>query len=59
MRTTALCDRFRSMTNPSLKMSVDLVDGRWVIGAPWLKEPVMAATWIEAYWMAVLAISNR
>lgn len=47
------------MTNPSLKMSVDLVDGRWVIGAPWLKEPVMAATWIEAYWMAVLAISNR
>lgn len=30
-----------------------LDDGRWQIDAPWLRNPVIEATWEEAYWRAV------
>lgn len=39
----------------SLDMVVrDRVEGdKWTIEAPWLEEPVVADTWLEAYWMAL------
>jgi len=39
--------------NPSLAMEVELIDGRYVIAAPWLSVPVDAPTFAEAYFMAV------
>lgn len=41
------------MTNPSLLMTIEIVDGIWMVDAPWLKEPVTGATWHDAYWEAV------
>jgi hypothetical protein len=38
----------------SLQMQVErLEDGRWTVRAPWLDGPVIAATWPDAYWLAV------
>lgn len=37
----------------SLQMVVEQVDGQWVIDAPWLEEPVVAASWYDAYNEAV------
>jgi hypothetical protein len=34
-------------------------DGTWTVDAPWLEQPVRAATWEEAYWMAVKARSGH
>ncbi len=36
-------------------MVVEIVDGMYVIDAPWLKEPVIAPTWYEAYELAMRA----
>jgi hypothetical protein len=39
----------------SLEMVVEIVDGAWIIDAPWLDEPVTAPTWYEAYELALRA----
>lgn len=39
----------------SLAMQVERVDGVWIVFAPWLTEPVVAATWAEAWEAAVRA----
>jgi hypothetical protein len=36
-------------------MRVETVEGICCITAPWLKEPVYAPTFHEAYWLAVAA----
>ncbi len=37
----------------SLVMDIELVDGTWVLSAPWLDEPLMGPTWEELYWIAL------
>lgn len=38
----------------SLKMKAKKrSDGKWQVDASWLKEPVVADTWEDAYWLAV------
>lgn len=37
----------------SLRMTVKKSGSRWVIRAPWLRDPVIADTWEDAYWLAV------
>ena len=37
----------------SLDMDVEFVDGQYIIDASWLKSPVIARTFHEAYWIAV------
>lgn len=38
----------------SLAMTVERLDtGEYEIGAPWLSEPVRAASFYEAYWLAL------
>ena len=39
----------------SLDMSVEEIDGLYVIDAPWLREPVSAKTFEEAYEKALRA----
>lgn len=34
-------------------MTVERVDGVWVVDAPWLESPVLAPTFEEAYWQAL------
>lgn len=38
--------------SPSLDMEFEQVDGRWMVDAPWLEEPLVADTAFEAYWAA-------
>jgi hypothetical protein len=40
-------------------MSVEVVDGVWVVDAPWLKTPVTGKTWFEAYELALMARASR
>lgn len=37
----------------TLDMVVEIVDGQYVIDAPWLKEPVCGETFEEAYELAL------
>lgn len=39
----------------SLTMDVELVDGTWIISAPWLDEPVTGPTFEAAYERALMA----
>lgn len=40
-------------------MQVEVVDGQYVVDAPWLEEPVVADTWTEAYWLALAEKHRR
>ena len=43
----------------SLEMEIERVDGRYVIAAPWLDEPVVADSFEAAYEAALLARAKR
>lgn len=43
------------MPSLSLAMTFELVDGEVEVCADWLEEPVRAATFFDAYWLAVRA----
>ncbi len=34
-------------------MVAELIDGTWIIDAPWLADPVTGDTWHAAYWEAM------
>jgi len=40
-------------------MVVEIVDGVWVIDAPWLDEPVTGPTFEATYEVALLAFAGR
>lgn len=39
----------------SLEMSVEEIEGKIVVNAPWQNEPIEEATFEEAYWLSMLA----
>ena len=39
----------------SLEMEVEVVDGRWIVTAPWLDEPIVDESFERAYERAVRA----
>ena len=52
-------DFFLSKCLKSLELSVEVIDGEYLVDAEWLETPISAPTFEEAYWAAIRQQSQR